>query len=139
MARQQLLMDWRTSLNTLNMMKIVVALAPATTADFKVTFVMLALPFGSWYSVYVVSTCYLMLSGLSSHYAALDWVFVATRSLAKSLCVQAMRKMRDAVKSKMAQALSDFRNMQQLEDALEQAQVCKQHICNLWLCLSADQ
>ncbi|DBA73436.1 TPA: hypothetical protein ACH3X1_011472 [Trebouxia sp. C0004] len=42
------------------MMKIVVALAPATTADFK-----------------------------------------------------AMRKMRDAVKSKMAQALSDFRNMQQ--------------------------
>lgn len=139
MARQQLLMDWRTSLNTLNMMKIVVALAPATTADFKVTFVMLALPFGSWYSVYVVSTCYLMPSGLSSHYAALDWVFVATRSLARSLCVQAMRKMRDAVKSKMAQALSDFRNMQQLEDALEQAQVCKQHICNLWLCLSADQ
>jgi len=50
-----------------------------------------------------------------------------------------MRKMRDAVKSKMAQALSDFRNMQQLEDALEQAQVCKQHMYNLWLCLPADQ
>ncbi len=49
MARQQLLMDWRTSLNTLkNMMKIVVALAPATTADFKVTFTVLALPFGPW-------------------------------------------------------------------------------------------
>lgn len=40
MARQQLLMDWRTSLNTLkNMMLIVVALAPATTADFKVQYV----------------------------------------------------------------------------------------------------
>lgn len=34
-----------------------------------------------------------------------------------------MRRIRDAVKSKMAQALSEFRNMQQLEDALEQAQV----------------
>ncbi len=43
-----------------------------------------------------------------------------------------MRKMRDAVKSKMAQALSDFRNMQQLEDALEQAQVYQQHICTFF-------
>ncbi len=73
MARQQLLMDWRTSLNTLkNMMKIVVALAPATTADFKVTFVMLALPFGLWYRGYIVSTCHLMLSGLSTYSAAFN-------------------------------------------------------------------
>lgn len=34
-----------------------------------------------------------------------------------------MRKMREAIKSKMAQALSEFRNMQKLEDLLEQAQV----------------
>ena len=31
--------------------------------------------------------------------------------------------MRDAIKSKMATALSEFRNMQKLEDMLEQAQV----------------
>ena len=47
-------------------------------------------------------------------------------SLFDLLCLvslQAMRKMRDAIKSKKATALSEFRNMQKLEDMLEQAQV----------------
>lgn len=89
MARQQLLMDWRTFLNTLkNMMKIVVALAPATTADLKVTFTMLALPFGGpWYMHvgYIASTCHLMRSGLSSQSAAFDWLFVTACSSANCL------------------------------------------------------
>lgn len=38
--------------------------------------------------------------------------------------VQDMRKLREQIKSKMASTLSQLRNMQQLEDKLEQAKVC---------------
>lgn len=38
--------------------------------------------------------------------------------------LQDMRRMKNAIKSKMAKGLTEFRNVQKLEDMLEQAQVC---------------
>lgn len=47
-----------------------------------------------------------------------------TVALTCLVLLQDMRKLREQIKTKMASTLSELRNMQQLEDALEQAKVC---------------
>ena len=39
--------------------------------------------------------------------------------------MQDLRELRDKIKTKMAAALNELRNMQALEDMLEKAQVCR--------------
>ena len=41
-----------------------------------------------------------------------------------TVMMQTLRDLRNKIKTKMAAALTDLRQMQALEDALEQAQVC---------------
>ena len=42
----------------------------------------------------------------------------------RDMALQEIKRLREALKIKMAGALAELRNVQQLEDALEQAKVC---------------